>query len=45
MEDDGGCIVTNKVSQEIKTAIQRVVTHLQNAHGVIAKKVSNNTPN
>lgn len=39
MEDDGGCIMTDKVNQEIKSALLKVVTHLQNAHGITAKKV------
>ncbi|KAJ9578414.1 hypothetical protein L9F63_005363, partial [Diploptera punctata] len=40
MEDDGGCIATNKVSQEVKAALRKVVAHLQNVHGIEAKKVN-----
>jgi hypothetical protein len=40
MEDDGGSVLTNAVSREIKEAIERVVRHLQTTHAISARKVS-----
>jgi hypothetical protein len=42
MEDDGGSVLTNGVSREIKEAIERVVQYLQTTHAILAQKVSGN---
>jgi hypothetical protein len=40
MEDDGGSVLTNGVSREIKEAIERVVQYLKTTHAILAQKVS-----
>ncbi|XP_023721734.1 fatty-acid amide hydrolase 2 [Cryptotermes secundus] len=39
MQDDGGSVLTNGVSREIKEAIARVVEYLQTTHAIVAQKV------
>jgi hypothetical protein len=40
MQDDGGSVLTNAVSREIKEALERVVQHLETTHAISARKVS-----
>jgi uncharacterized membrane protein len=42
MEDDGGSVLTNGVSREIREAIVRVAEYLQKTHAILAQKVSGN---
>jgi hypothetical protein len=40
MQDDGGSVLTNAVSREIKEAVAKVVQHLEISHAISARKVS-----
>jgi len=39
MEDDGGSAVVSAVHPEIKTALRKVILHLDKAYGIKAQKV------
>jgi fatty acid amide hydrolase 2 len=41
MEDDGGSAVVSAVHPEIKTALRKVILHLDKAYGIKAHKVNN----
>jgi hypothetical protein len=41
MEDDGGSAVVSAVHPEIKTALRKVILHLDKAYGIKAQKVNN----